>query len=518
MRITNNMITGNTKSNINSNKILVDRYNTQMTTQKKISKASENPVIAIRSLRLGTSLSHIDQYVDNNIPDAESWLDVTETALTNMKNILTDIRTQCVNGSTDTLTADDRNTILKNLSALSDQVYTEGNADYAGRTVFTGYRTSSNLTFLEDEKDTTYTIEQNFSFQDLEEHRYYAAGVEVPPLIVTGSANPNDDTPDCDTEIENNTYNRIRFAYDDTEVDLGKDAVTGESLFTIKDKDGNVLHDADNANYTITKYDSLDDWHNAYGGIEKVPDDEIVIIKETGEMIFGKDIAAELKQKEATISLEYTKIGFDKGEARPEYYYNCVDKTATLAEPIEYKKEDQSIKFMIANATELTVNTQASDVFDTSIKRDIDEMVSIVQNTIAAHDKVDKIKSMMKEVQYSDEASQAVLQTYLDAAQKEADYLDDHLQKSYGNYITKFDGYLERVNISITNIGSMTDRLNLTKTRVENQQSTVEELKTNNEDRDISDIIIDYYASYNAYQSSLTAASKVGKQTLLDYI
>ena len=102
MRITNNMITGNTKSNINSNKILVDRYNTQMTTQKKISKASENPVIAIRSLRLGTSLSHIDQYVDNNIPDAESWLDVTETALTNMKNILTDIRTQCVNGSTDT--------------------------------------------------------------------------------------------------------------------------------------------------------------------------------------------------------------------------------------------------------------------------------------------------------------------------------------------------------------------------------------------------------------------------------
>ena len=148
---------------------------------------------------------------------------------------------------------------------------------------------------------------------------------------------------------------------------------------------------------------------------------------------------------------------------RDQYYYNCVDITATLAEPIVYKKEDQSIKFMIANATEITVNTQASDVFDTSIKRDIDEMVSIVQNTIAAHDKVDKIKSMMKEVQYSDEASQAVLQTYLDAAQKEADYLDDHLQKSYGNYITKFDGYLERVNISITNIGSMTDRLNLTK-------------------------------------------------------
>ena len=40
MRITNNMIMGNTKTNINSTKVLVDKYNTQMTTQKKISKAT----------------------------------------------------------------------------------------------------------------------------------------------------------------------------------------------------------------------------------------------------------------------------------------------------------------------------------------------------------------------------------------------------------------------------------------------------------------------------------------------
>jgi flagellar hook-associated protein 3 FlgL len=53
---------------------------------------------------------------------------------------------------------------------------------------------------------------------------------------------------------------------------------------------------------------------------------------------------------------------------------------------------------------------------------------------------------------------------------------------------------------------------------VENQQSTVEELKSSNEDRDISDIIIDYYAAYNAYQASLTAAAKVGDQTLLNYL
>ena len=48
MRVTNNMITANTKSNINGNKVLVDKYNTQMTTQKKINRPSEDPVVAIR--------------------------------------------------------------------------------------------------------------------------------------------------------------------------------------------------------------------------------------------------------------------------------------------------------------------------------------------------------------------------------------------------------------------------------------------------------------------------------------
>ena len=75
MRVTNNMITANTKSNINGNKVLADKYNTQMTTQKKINRPSEDPVIAIRSLRMQTNLSHITQYLDNNISDANAWLD-----------------------------------------------------------------------------------------------------------------------------------------------------------------------------------------------------------------------------------------------------------------------------------------------------------------------------------------------------------------------------------------------------------------------------------------------------------
>ena len=47
---------------------------------------------------------------------------------------------------------------------------------------------------------------------------------------------------------------------------------------------------------------------------------------------------------------------------------------------------------------------------------------------------------------------------------------------------------------------------------------TFKKLKSTNEDKELSDIIIDYTAAYNAYQASMQAASKAIKQTLLDYI
>jgi len=536
MRITNTMITNNTKSNINLNKLLVDKYNTQMTTQKKIAKASENPVIAIRSLRLSTTLSHINQYVDNNIPDASAWMDVTETALTNMKDLLTDIRTHCVNGSNDTLNQEDRQTILDGLKALSDQVYAEGNADYAGKTVFTGYRTSSNLTFDEEELDTRYSIDQTFDYSNLEEKRYYTGEVKVPEAVVTGSADPANDTQDCTTEIAESTYERIRlayngntqlneFKYDYTDRDGNAQSITFERTPVVDATTGDITgytYDATSANGavapTMNVYATETAWEEAKG-TKDVGADEIVYIEETGEFIFGKNVANTISDGRAQINVNYEKEGFAKGELRPEYYYDCTDMSDDDdTKWVTYTKENQEIHYTVSNNADITINTQADSVFDSSIARDVDELINVVQKAISANNKIAQIEEMMAEAQYQDEVSQAKLKGYLDAAKKEADFADDNLQKTYEAYIGRFDKYLESTNIAITNVGSVKNSLNLTQTRVENQQMTLEELKSDNEDRDISDIIIDYYASYNAYQSSLTAAGKLGQSSLLDYI
>ena len=96
MRITNSMVVKKTKTNINTNRAKVNYTNNQMSSQKKITKPSDNPVIAIRSLRLRSTLSTITQYYTNNIPDTESWMDCTQTALINMKDLLKDAYDQVV--------------------------------------------------------------------------------------------------------------------------------------------------------------------------------------------------------------------------------------------------------------------------------------------------------------------------------------------------------------------------------------------------------------------------------------
>ncbi len=539
MRVTNNMMLGKTVGNINSNKSKLSYLNNQMTTQKKIARPSEDPVVAIRALRLRSSLSEIDQYYDNNIPDAESWLEVTETALKNMNKILTDIRSQCVSGSNDPLEPEDRSTIYKQLQALREQVYSEGNSDYAGRTVFTGYRTNSTLTFMEDETETKYTINQPFSFEDIEEYRYYTGEVTVPTTKAEVDATNADTIPQTDVT----TFDRIRFPYDQiTEGLTDKDGTTLTNPVTLSYQPADRTQAA--VDYNVNVYETVEEWQAASAANAAndnkdelyINEGEAVFIKETGEMVLSRELSSAMKNSYASFDVTYTKTGFDEGELRPEYYYNCtyraVDGTNTNYQKYElnddgsYKVDakgalitvNQDINYIIANNQTLTVNTNAMDVFDADIGRDVDELLNTVEKAIAANDKVTQIENMMKEEQYSDDESQANLQLWLDAAKREADYADDNMQKLYDSYIGKFDGYMSQVNLALTNNGCKGDSLEMTKNRVENQQTTLEELKSSNEDRELSDVIIDYTAVYTAYDASLQAASYLNKTTLLNYI
>ena len=98
MRMTNKIMQNNSLYNINQTKIAEDKYTTQMTSQSKIDRPSDDPVVAIRALRLRTNVTEVTQYYEKNAPDANQWLDVTAGALTTVTDIITNLYKQAEKG------------------------------------------------------------------------------------------------------------------------------------------------------------------------------------------------------------------------------------------------------------------------------------------------------------------------------------------------------------------------------------------------------------------------------------
>ena len=76
----------------------------------------------------------------------------------------------------------------------------------------------------------------------------------------------------------------------------------------------------------------------------------------------------------------------------------------------------------------------------------------------------------------------------------------------------------ESIDIALADIGNRMVRLNLTKSRLQDQKTNFTDLKSANEDVELEEVVINYASAQLVYNASLTAASKVVRQTLLDFI
>mgnify|MGYP000888645058 CR=1 FL=1 len=160
MRITNNMLINNMMQSLSSNLLRTQKYFNQLATGKKISLPSDDPIVASKALKLRTDVSEIAQY-KRNTDDATAWMDITEATMSQMTELvhrMKEITNQAANG---TNTDEDLLKIREEASELRSQLISLGNATYAGRYIFSGYKTDMPL--LND--DGTYNINVDNSEQ-----------------------------------------------------------------------------------------------------------------------------------------------------------------------------------------------------------------------------------------------------------------------------------------------------------------------------------------------------------------
>jgi flagellar hook-associated protein 3 FlgL len=144
MRITNNMLINNMLSNLNTNLARMSKYQTQLATGKRISLPSDDPIVASRALKLRTDVAEIEQY-QRNVDDAASWMEITETTLAQMGDVMHRVRELTVQGSNGTSSPEELDKIKQEIEQLKIQMTHLANTTYAGRYIFSGYKTDKPL-------------------------------------------------------------------------------------------------------------------------------------------------------------------------------------------------------------------------------------------------------------------------------------------------------------------------------------------------------------------------------------
>ncbi|HOC08210.1 MAG TPA: flagellar hook-associated protein FlgL [Bacillota bacterium] len=141
MRVTNNMLISNMMRNLNSSLKRMQRVHNQMSSGKRFSMPSEDPVGVARSLKLRADINENRQF-KKNAEDALSWLETTETALMQIKEVLQLARELAVQGANGVLSPEDCQKIAEEVVQLRDQLVSLGNSTYAGKHIFAGYKTN----------------------------------------------------------------------------------------------------------------------------------------------------------------------------------------------------------------------------------------------------------------------------------------------------------------------------------------------------------------------------------------
>lgn len=168
MRITNNMLVNNMMYNMGNNLERLDRIQQQLATGKKIATPSDDPIVASRALKMRTDVAEITQY-KKNVDDASSWLEVTESTINSISDIMQRARELAVEGASDSAAASDRKQIATEIQQLRNQVIHLSNTTYAGRYLFSGYKTDQKLV---DESTGLYNIQVQTTAPAREDIKY----------------------------------------------------------------------------------------------------------------------------------------------------------------------------------------------------------------------------------------------------------------------------------------------------------------------------------------------------------
>ncbi len=142
MRITNKYMTDSIIKSIQLNQSNIARSQEQLATSKRLLRLSDDPNVIGQVISIKSSLTYMEQY-SRSIEDGLGYLNMSDTAMGTMGDVLTKASEYAVQAANGTCNASDRIAIAEQIDKLVEQMVDLGNSFIGDKYIFAGAKNSA---------------------------------------------------------------------------------------------------------------------------------------------------------------------------------------------------------------------------------------------------------------------------------------------------------------------------------------------------------------------------------------
>lgn len=142
MRITQSMLSSNSLRNLSESYRRMGQYQDQLSTGKKITKPSDDPVVAMKGMFYRSGLTEVEQY-KRNLSELYLWMENSEAGIEQANNGLQRVRELVIQGMNGALSPSDREAVSREVEQIKADLVQVANTQVSGRYIFHGTDTDN---------------------------------------------------------------------------------------------------------------------------------------------------------------------------------------------------------------------------------------------------------------------------------------------------------------------------------------------------------------------------------------
>lgn len=528
MRITNSMMIDTTLRNLNNNMNVLNKYSSQLSSDRRIIRLSDDPIGVINSLAARQMLRDLNQY-QKNITNSRKWVQQAETSLTDMESIIKTVYEETINAG-GVKNPEDKQNIATLVKELREHLIETCNTAVGDKYIFGGFNTTTKPFTVTDAGKVLYNGIDLSSSSPPRLSGTFGTLPEVadpPGFEWSGDIYPLDDYTVTSTASGELVFTSslpgrapITVAVPEPKVDTTDPLAMTQNTIDMTSKGLGVITYYTTGGVAPTAQDIADALSDNNSGNIKVTSD---LYHTATDIEFNNALSDPVPGANLTWDGPIAKLG--------KYYVSADTAAGTISivDSNGTKIADRTLN-AASGVLDLTDVGLGTITWDPSSGVTEAELAGALQDTGYVTTKLGAEAAQDIKLEIGYELTFDITFTGIDVVGVGGDnmfkILDDlivELENGSDNevlttYLTKLTGIQDRLLTNIVQSGARTNRLDTMENRYSLDLINAEAIRGNVEDIDQAQTIMQYKYAEVIYQQALAAAAQIIQPSLMDFL